>query len=105
MKPELIRAAEMVRKGASYGEAAKALGLTRSQVAGACTRAGVRTGRPNGRVGNGAAVVALYLEGVPVAEIARRCGLSSCTGIWRYLQRAGVKSNRYKRRSSVEISP
>lgn len=38
MKPELLKATELVKGGATYGEAAIRLGLTRNQVAGACHR-------------------------------------------------------------------
>jgi hypothetical protein len=45
MRPELERAVELVRKGFTYGETGLAIGLTRNQVAGACFRAGLKTGR------------------------------------------------------------
>lgn len=44
--PELSRATALVRGGASYLEAAKALGLTRNQVAGACKRQNTKSVRP-----------------------------------------------------------
>ncbi len=45
MRKDLRIAALLVSDGLSYQQAAKQLGLTRNQVAGACDRAGVRTGR------------------------------------------------------------
>ena len=44
MKPILKQAVAMVQIGATYTEAARAFGLTRSAVAGACNRAGVKVG-------------------------------------------------------------
>lgn len=42
MREDLIRATDLVRKGKSYAEAAKEIGVTRDSVAGACWRAGVK---------------------------------------------------------------
>ncbi len=43
MRKDLRDAVELVKRGRTFGEAARALGLTRNQVAGACDRAGVRS--------------------------------------------------------------
>ncbi len=45
MKTELEQAVSLVAGGATYGDAATQLGLTRNQVAGACHRAGFTTGK------------------------------------------------------------
>jgi hypothetical protein len=42
MKPELVRAIALVKRGKSFSEAADAIGITRGAVAGACNRAGVK---------------------------------------------------------------
>lgn len=42
MREELIKATALVQDGMTYGEAAAELGLTRNQVAGACSRAGIK---------------------------------------------------------------
>ncbi len=47
MREDLKKAVKLVEGGMSYGEAARAIGgLTRNAVAGACDRAGLKTGRP-----------------------------------------------------------
>ncbi len=47
MRQDLKRAVKLVEGGMSYAEASRAIGgLTRNAVAGACDRAGVKTGRP-----------------------------------------------------------
>jgi hypothetical protein len=45
MRKDLLKAVALVSNGATYDEAATRLGLTRCSVAGACSRAGLMTGR------------------------------------------------------------
>jgi hypothetical protein len=42
VNPALLQAVQLVREGASYGDAAAKLGLTRGAVAGGCSRAGLK---------------------------------------------------------------
>lgn len=78
MRRDLERAVALVRNGASYGQAAKKLKLTRNAVAGACTRAGVRKGRDvEGERARIREAVRLYDKGkLRPSEIAERLGCS-----------------------------
>lgn len=90
------RAAELVRGGLSYGQAAKKMNMTRSAVASACRDAGVRTG-PRQRIGVTRLVATLYARGLPYAEIAKKAGLKTPQSVCVYLARAGVARNRRSR--------
>jgi hypothetical protein len=99
MRKDLARAVDLVRKGYSFGEAAKRVGgITRCAVAGACHRAKVKSHTPPADGTKTARIAALYLEGVPMPEIRRQCGLSESSHIGSYLADAGVKPNRQKSR-------
>ena len=89
MRADLERAVQLVRDGYSYGQAAKRVGgITRNAVAGACTRAELRTGRlPDGA--RMAEAVALHTEGLSHREIAKRMGHKSDGSVRIMLCRAG----------------
>ena len=96
----LKRAISLVRKGASYGEAASKLGLTRNQVAGACHRAGVKKGRDfEAERANSRLAAKLYQQGVLGREIVRLCGYSQNGGaaIYHSLRTRGITPNRRPR--------
>lgn len=101
MRPELKRAVSLVRKGATYKEAATKCGVTRNSVAGACSRAGLITGRPflSGDGSRTRLACQLYAEGMKVDDIAEKMGLRRGSGvIYTFLYAAGVKPNRNKSR-------
>lgn len=106
MRADLKRAVELVRLGRTYGEAAKEVGgITRSAVAGACDRAGLKTGRNDHRDGSRAALAAaLYAEGLSEREIAARMGLGARSRPGMYLARAGVKRDRCPQRGKAPSS-
>lgn len=84
--PELERAAQLVRDGKSYSEAAGELGITRSQVAGICHRLGVKSKERPQKYGHGRvacdwpAVLASAKErGLCAAQLSREIGVSPGT--------------------------
>ena len=101
MRKDLAKAVELVRQGCSFGQAAKKVGgITRNAVAGACHRAGVKTGRPQGDGSVTAAAIALYLDGTPLPEINKRMGWKPTTScVHKFLQKAGIEPNRYRRQT------
>ena len=102
MRPELKRAVTLVRKGASYTEAATKCGITRNSVAGACSRAGLITGRPFISSDGSRTRLAcdLYRKGLKYREIAAIMHLSSPRAVHGYLLYGGEKTNRNAKPSS-----
>jgi DNA-binding CsgD family transcriptional regulator len=103
MRPDLKRAVALVRKGASYGEAAKKFGLTRNMVAGACTRASVRKGRLEAERARAKEAVRLYATGMPLKLIAKQLGYASYACVCRSVRAAGAPRTRYRIGSSSVV--
>ncbi len=76
MKPQLQKAVAMVQQGKTYAQAAAACGVSRNAVAGACYRAGYKTGTR-----------ALLTD----HQIARRLAIiDSCNTQYEAAQRLGI---------------
>lgn len=90
--PALADAMELVRQGRSYSEAARALGISRNQVAGICHRHRVKSVRPRVRkvADWPAALIAARDEGLCAAYLARRLGVTNHT-VAEAMRRHGIQ--------------